>query len=79
MAQVTFSKVNETQAAAESQQLHDNFFDFVRTQDKTNNPQPTIDIDIMDYLPAFAVFLITSLLIASVSTPCQLDPWETSH
>jgi len=66
MAQVTFSQVNEAQAAAEKQQLHDNFFDFVRTQDKANNPSPTVEIDIMDYLPAVAVALITALLIASI-------------
>lgn len=69
MAQVTFSQVNEAQAAAEKQQLHDNFFDFVRTQDKANNPSPTVEIDIMDYLPAVAVALITALLIASVCIP----------
>jgi len=69
MAQVTFTKYNETQAAAESQQVHDAFFDYVRSQDKNNNPQPTIDIDIMNYLPAFAVFLITGFLIVSVCIP----------
>jgi hypothetical protein len=64
MAQVTFSQVSETQAAAESQQLHDNFFEFVRNQDKKQNP--TVEIDIMDYLPAVAVALITAVLIAAV-------------
>jgi len=64
MAQVTFSQVSEAQAATESQQLHDNFFDFVRNQDKKENP--TVEIDIMDYLPAVAVALITAILIAAV-------------
>jgi hypothetical protein len=65
MAQVTFSQVSEAQAAAESQQLHDNFFEFVRNQDNKENP--TVEIDIMDYLPAVAVALITAVLIAAVS------------
>jgi hypothetical protein len=65
MAQVTFSQVSEAQAAAESQQLHDNFFEFVHNQDKKNNPAP-VEIDIMDYLPAVAVALITAVLIAAV-------------
>jgi hypothetical protein len=65
MAQVTFSQVSEAQAATESQQLHDNFFEFVRNQDNKENP--TVEIDIMDYLPAVAVALITAVLIAAVS------------
>jgi hypothetical protein len=64
MAQVTFSQVTEAQAAAESQQVHDDFFEFVRNQD--NKTDPTIEIDIMDYLPAVAVALITAVLIAAV-------------
>jgi hypothetical protein len=64
MAQVTFSQVSEAQAAAESQQVHDDFFEFVRNQD--HKTDPTVEIDIMDYLPAVAVALITAVLIAAV-------------
>jgi hypothetical protein len=64
MAQVTFSQVTDAQAAAEKQQVHDDFFEFVRNQD--NKTDPTVDIDIMDYLPAVAVALITAVLIAAV-------------
>jgi hypothetical protein len=64
MAQVTFSQVTDAQAAAEKQQVHDDFFEFVRNQDDKSDPAGYIDI--MDYLPAVAVALITAVLIAAV-------------